>query len=67
MMHTSSERRRGCGYILRRCGERAPSHVFQSPDAVPNQRAPLRAWLKSLPAGSRIGLESTGDCSRIAS
>jgi transposase len=29
--------------------------------SVPNQRAPLRAWLKSLPAGTRIGLESTGD------
>ena len=29
--------------------------------SIPNQRAPLRAWLKSLPAGSRIGLESTGD------
>ena len=28
---------------------------------IPNQRASLRAWLKSLPAGSRIGLESTGD------
>ena len=28
--------------------------------SVSNQRAPLRAWLKSLPAGSRIGLESTG-------
>jgi len=28
--------------------------------SVLNQRAPLRAWLKSLPAGSRIGLESTG-------
>ena len=28
--------------------------------SVPNQRAPLRAWLKSLPQGSRIGLESTG-------
>jgi transposase len=28
--------------------------------SLPNQRAPLRAWLKSLPAGSRIGLESTG-------
>ena len=28
--------------------------------SVPNQQAPLRAWLKSLPAGSRIGLESTG-------
>ena len=27
---------------------------------VLNQRAPLLAWLKSLPAGSRIGLESTG-------
>lgn len=28
--------------------------------SVVNQRAPLLAWLKSLPAGSRIGLESTG-------
>jgi transposase len=28
--------------------------------SIPNQRAPLLAWLKSLPAGSRIGLESTG-------
>ncbi len=28
--------------------------------SVPNQRAPLRAWLKTLPNGSRIGLESTG-------
>ncbi len=28
--------------------------------SVPNQRGSLRAWLKSLPAGSRIGLESTG-------
>lgn len=27
---------------------------------VPNQRAPLRAWLRSLPKGSRLGLESTG-------
>lgn len=27
---------------------------------IPNQRAPLRAWLNSLPVGSRIGLESTG-------
>lgn len=27
---------------------------------VINQRAPLLAWLKSLPPGSRIGLESTG-------
>lgn len=27
---------------------------------VRNQRAPLRTWLKSLPAGSRLGLESTG-------
>jgi len=34
-------------------------HSFPS-KRVPNQRAPLRAWLKSLPAGSRIGLESTG-------
>ena len=28
--------------------------------SVTNQRAPLLAWLKSLPAGTRIGLESTG-------
>ena len=28
--------------------------------AIANQRAPLLAWLKSLPAGSRIGMESTG-------
>ena len=28
--------------------------------SVANQRVPLLAWLKSLPAGSRIGLESTG-------
>ncbi|HLA75299.1 MAG TPA: transposase [Gammaproteobacteria bacterium] len=28
--------------------------------SVTNQRAPLLAWLKSLPAGSRIGLEATG-------
>lgn len=27
---------------------------------VLNQRAALRAWLKALPAGSRLGLESTG-------
>jgi len=27
---------------------------------VTNQRTPLLAWLKSLPTGSRIGLESTG-------
>ena len=27
---------------------------------VRNQRASLRTWLKSLPAGSRLGLESTG-------
>lgn len=27
---------------------------------VRNQRTALRAWLKTLPAGSRIGLESTG-------
>ncbi len=37
------------------CAER--SFPVQS---VPNQRASLRAWLKSLPASSRIGLESTG-------
>lgn len=36
-------------------GEHFPAH------SVPNRRAPLRAWLKSLPIGSRIGLESTGD------
>ena len=29
-------------------------------NSVTNQHAPLLAWLKSLPAGSRIGLESTG-------
>ena len=28
--------------------------------SITNQRAPLLAWLKSLPANSRIGLESTG-------
>ena len=28
--------------------------------SIPNQRAPLLSWLKSLPGGSRIGLESTG-------
>jgi transposase len=28
--------------------------------SVTNQRVPLLDWLKSLPAGSRIGLESTG-------
>src|SRR4030067_801091 len=28
--------------------------------SITNQRAPLLAWLKSLPAGSRIGLESPG-------
>ena len=28
--------------------------------SVTNQRAPLLTWLKSLPTGSRIGLESTG-------
>ena len=31
-----------------------------STHSVTNQRAPLLAWLKSLPTGSRIGLESTG-------
>lgn len=36
-------------------GDHFPAH------SVPNRRAPLRAWLKSLPVGSRIGLESTGD------
>ena len=28
--------------------------------SVPNQRARLRACIKRLPVGSRIGLESTG-------
>lgn len=28
---------------------------------IANQRAPLRAWLKALPPGSRIGVESTSD------
>lgn len=28
--------------------------------SMTHQRAPLLTWLKSLPAGSRIGLESTG-------
>jgi transposase len=36
-------------------GEHFPVH------SVSNRRAPLRTWLKSLPVGSRIGLESTGD------
>ncbi len=27
---------------------------------IRNQRRPLRTWLKTLPAGSRLGLESTG-------
>ena len=31
-----------------------------STHSVTNQRTPWLAWLKSLPAGSRIGLESTG-------
>ena len=31
-----------------------------APRTVANEDAALRAWLKSLPAGSRIGLESTG-------
>lgn len=31
-----------------------------STHSVTNQRTPLLAWLKSLPTGSRIGLESTG-------
>jgi len=35
-------------------------HSFPA-QRIPNQRAPLRIWLKSLPVGSRIGLESTGD------
>jgi len=30
------------------------------PRTVANENGALRAWLKSLPAGSRIGLESTG-------
>ena len=35
------------------------AHSFPVHDLT-NQRTPLLAWLKSLPAGSRIGLESTG-------
>ncbi|MCX7195788.1 MAG: IS110 family transposase [Proteobacteria bacterium] len=31
-----------------------------STHSITNQRAPLLAWLKFLPTGSRIGLESTG-------
>lgn len=34
-------------------------HSFPT-HSLTNQRAPLLVWLKSLPAGSRIGLESTG-------
>lgn len=30
------------------------------PKSVVNRRAELRAWLKTLPAGSRLGLEATG-------
>ena len=30
-----------------------------APHAIANRSAELRAWLKSLPKGSRIGLEST--------
>lgn len=41
--------------VVAACAE--PCFPVQS---VPNQRGSLRAWLKSLPAGSRIGLESTG-------
>ena len=29
--------------------------------SVPNRRRELRSWLQSLPAGSRIGVESTGE------
>lgn len=35
------------------------AHSF-STLSITNQRAPLLAWLESIPAGSRIGLESTG-------
>lgn len=31
------------------------------PRSIPNRRAPLRAWLETLPANSRIGVESTGE------
>lgn len=28
--------------------------------SIPNRRTPVQAWLKSLPTGSRIGVEATG-------
>jgi transposase len=31
-----------------------------APRTLANERAPLRTWLKGLPAGSRLGLEATG-------
>ncbi len=40
-------------------------NVF-APRKVTNQPGPLRAWLKSLPAGSVIGLEATGSCHESA-
>lgn len=35
------------------------AHSF-SVQSIPNRRASLQAWLKALPTGSRIGVESTG-------
>jgi transposase len=38
----------------------ASSDGVFTPRKVANQHAPLRAWLKSLPAGTLIGIEATG-------
>lgn len=35
------------------------------PRTVANERGALRAWLKELPAGSRIGVEATGACHEL--
>lgn len=43
------------GAVVVACAE----HSFPV-QSISNQRVPLRAWLKSLPVGSRIGVESTG-------
>lgn len=42
-------------YVIVACTQ----HSFERPKLA-NQRAVLLAWLKKLPAGSRIGMESTG-------
>jgi len=42
-------------YVIVACTQ----HSFDRPKLA-NQRAVLLAWLKTLPAGSRIGMESTG-------